>query len=42
MDFVVILLKFLVNRESTHFSINFHIQFDVWIIYGLKSHENEL
>jgi len=42
MDFVVILLKFLVNKESTYFFINFHIQFDVWIIYGLKYHEIEL
>jgi hypothetical protein len=42
MDFVVILLKFLINRESIDFSINFHIEFDVWIICGLKYHKNEL
>jgi hypothetical protein len=36
MDFCCNFVEVFSKQGSTNFSIDFHIQFDVWIIYGIK------
>jgi len=37
MDFFYNFVEVFNKQGSTNFCINFHIQFDVWIIYGIKN-----